>query len=351
MQAKQKRPANYTVVSRQRLIRQITSCWRTQALHAAVQLDLPDQLGSASCDVLTLAQACQCAPDGLERLLRALCALQVCSTRRDGRYALTDAGQSLRRYPPDGSASLRALAFWWGDAMWPMWGDLAYSVRTGQSARKRQTGTSNYAFLEKQPDVAALFHEAMQAMTALIASDVAQLDTWNAAKELVDVGGGNGTLALAIAESNPRLRVTVLDRIDAQPAVGTPFSGLVLTGRARFVVGDFFTEIPSGSDRYLLKSILHNWDDAGCSQILGTCAAAAAPGARLIVIERIRPDRLKATHHDEALARTDLNMLAGLGGRERSLPEFCDLLMRSGFEMISVSPTQHEFSVLEARRN
>jgi hypothetical protein len=351
MRAEQKQSAGRAAGPRQRLVRQITSCWRTQALHAAVQLDLPDQLASGNGDLRTLAEACECAPDGLQRLLRALCVLQVCRELRGGNYELTVAGQALRRTPPDGAASMRALALWWGGAMWPMWGDLAYSVRTGQSARKRQTGSTNYAFLDQQPDMASLFHESMQAMTALIAADVVQLATWHEVRTLVDVGGGNGTLAAALAAAHPQLHVTVLDRPDAEPADDTPFGKLTLQGRARFIAGDFFLALPEASDCYLLKSILHNWDDAACRRILASCAAAGARGARLLLVERIRSPRLRPTHHDEALARTDLNMLAGLGGRERSLAEFGDLVTGAGFEMTGVSLTQHEFSVMEARRS
>jgi O-methyltransferase domain/Dimerisation domain len=342
---------NAGITPRKRLVRQITSCWRTQALHAAVQLDLPDQLASGLVDLPELARACQCDLDGLQRLLRALCVLQVCRLQRSGHYKLTAAGQALCRIPRDGLPSLRALSMWWGDAMWPMWGDLAYSVRTGQSARKRQSGLKNYEFLDKQPDAAGLFHEAMQAMTALINEEVAQLVTWRGASRLVDVGGGNGSLAAALAEAHNQLKVVVLDRPDAEPSADTPFGRLAQAGRASFIAGDFFDVIPPNADRYLLKSILHNWDDASCLKILAACAAAAGPGTPLLLVERIRPDRFKSTSQDEALVRADLNMLAGLGGRERSRNEFDDLLTRSGFEVISVSPTRHEFSVIEARRN
>lgn len=350
MHTKEQRRPKGLAISRQRLVRQITSCWRTQALHVAVQLDLPDQLAQGHGDVLTLAQVCQCECDGLQRLLRALCVLQVCRERHDGRFELTTTGEALRRNPSDGSASLRALALWWGGAMWPMWGDLAYSVRTGLSARTRQTGSKNYSYLDKQPDVAILFHEAMQAMTAMIAEDVAQLDTWREARQLVDVGGGNGTLATALALAHPQLHVTVLDREDAKPAVDNPFSALALAGRANFIAGDFFDTTPVCADHYMLKSILHNWDDSACRKILAACAAAAAPGARLLLIERIRPERLKPTQHDEALVRTDLNMLVGLGGRERTLREFNALISQGGFEMVGVTKTQHEFSIIEAKR-
>ena len=336
--------------SRQQLIQQITSCWRTQALQVAVHLDLPDHLAAGRGDVQALAEACQCAPDGVHRLLRALCALQVCRERRDGCFELTAGGVALCREPADGAPSLRAMAMWWGGPMWHMWADLAYSVRTGRSARARQTGKSNYAFLDERPDEAAVFHEAMQAMTALISEEVARLPTWREAHELVDVGGGNGTLAAAVAVAHPQLNVTVFDRSDAERGARAMFKRRALAARARFVTGDFFAAVPPGADHYVLKSILHNWDDAACRRILDQCAGAAPRGARLLLVERVRPDRLRPTRRDEALARTDLNMLAGLGGRERSLSEFGALLGPAGFEITGASPTRHEFWVVETRR-
>ncbi|WP_201494541.1 methyltransferase [Rubrivivax sp. A210] len=335
---------------RLRLARQITACWTTQALHVAVQLDLPDRLVAGPQAAAALAEACTCSADGLRRLLRALCALQVCRERRDGRFELTAAGAALCRQPPDGSASLRGLVLWWGGPLWQLWGELGYSVQTGQSARARQTGAAHYDFLDGRPEAAAVFHDAMQAMTALIADDVAQLPTWAGVRSLVDLGGGNGTLAAAIAAAQPQLQFTVLDRADAEAGalavLGTP----ALVGRGQFVCGDFFAPLPPLADRYLLKSILHNWDDAACRRILARCAEAAGPGARLLLVERVSPARLRPGHRDEALARTDLNMLAGLGGRERTLAEFEALLRPAGFEVVGLSPTRHEFSVIEARR-
>jgi SAM-dependent methyltransferase len=319
-------------------------------LHAAVHLELPEHLAAGHGDVPTLAKACQCSSDGLHRLLRALCTLEVCSERRDGRFELTASGAVLCREPPDGAPSLRAMTMWWGGPMWPVWGDLAHSVRTGHSARERHTGMSSYAFLDARADIADMFHEAMHAMTVLVADEVAHLATWRDAREVVDVGGGVGALAAAIARANPRVRVTVLDRADAEPGARAMFARHSLAARARFVAGDFFSTVPADADRYLLKSILHNWDNAACARILARCAEAVPRGASLLLVERIRPNRLRRTSRDEALARTDLNMLAGLGGRERSLSEFSDLLGNAGFEITAVSPTRHEFCVVETRR-
>ncbi|MGY0194840.1 methyltransferase [Leptothrix sp. BB-4] len=347
------RPSGRRDEARARLVGQITACWRTQALNAAVLLDLPDRLASGWIDPETLARACDVDPDGLRRLLQALCVLQVCRQgrhRHEGRYRLTCAGQALCRAPADGSPSLRAMAMWWGGPLWPMWGELGYSVRSGRSARARLTGRSHYGFLDGQPAAATLFHAAMQALTTLVAGEVARLPLWQGAGTLVDVGGGIGTLGAAIAVAHPGLQLVVLDRADAAPGAQALFEQHALAERARFEIGDFFAAVPPGADRYLLKSILHNWDDDACRRLLARCAEAAPAGARLVVVERVRGERLGATPHDEALVRTDLNMLAGLGGRERGLAEFRDLLEAAGFEPVAVTPTRHEFSVIEARR-
>lgn len=333
---------------RQRLVQRITACWQTQALRVAVQFDVPNLLAGQPQDAATLAACCGCSADGLCRLLRALCVLEVCRERRDGRFELTATGELLRRDVPGGAPSLRAMALWWGGPMWPTWGDLGYSVRTGESARPRHTGAEHYAFLDQQPGMAELFHETMRALTNLIADEVAALEIWNGARDLIDVGGGTGELAAAIALAHSALRVVVLDRPDAGPAATTLFERRGISGRARFLPGDFFAGVPRGADCYLMKSILHNWDDGACNKILARCAEAARPGARLILVERLRPDRLKPGRQDEALARTDLNMLAGLGGRERSLAEFEALLTSHGFTITRTTPTRHEFSVIEA---
>ena len=337
--------------ARARLVQDITACWRTQALHAAVQLNLPDQLAAGPQTAAGLAAACQCEVDALRRLLRALCTLEVCAERPDDHFELTEAGMALCRQPRDGGPSLHALAAWWGGPMWPIWGDLAYSVRTGCSARERQTGHADYAFLaDAQPGMAALFHSAMQALTALVTADVARLPCWQGARSLVDVGGGTGELAAAVACAHPPLQVCVLDRADAMAGALAQFARHGLQSRARFVSGDFFVAIPPGADCYLLKSILHNWDDVACRRILARCAQAALPYARLLVVERLRPETMGSSRREQALARTDLNMLAGLGGRERSLAEFRALLEPAGFELLSVTDTAHEFSVIEAQR-
>jgi len=336
--------------ARERLLRHATACWSTQALGVAVEMDLPDRLGAGPATAANLAADCGAPAEALQRLLRALCALDVCREGSDGRFTLAAGGEALRRDPGAAGPSLRAIVQWWSGPMWSLWPELAYSVRTGHSARERRTGQPGYAFLDDQPEMAATFHQAMQAMTAMVADDIIALDVWRDAKQLVDVGGGNGTLAAAIASAHPHLHASILDRADAQGAADVLIHSRGIASRCRFVVGDFFVEVPAGLDVYLLKSILHNWDDAACARILSLCARASAPGAWVLLVERVRPQRLRPRQHDAGLARTDLNMLIGLGGRERTLEELAELLATAGFELKAVRPTAFEFSILVARR-
>lgn len=335
---------------RRQLIEHITACWSTQALRVAVALNLPDLLHEGPVDAPSLAARCGCNSDGLHRLLRALCTLDVCQERRDGCFELTPGGALLRRSTAGGANGLRALALWWGGPMWSTWGDLAYSVRTGESVRARQTGRGDYGFMDASPALAELFHEAMRAMTQLVAGDVARQAFWSEIRTVVDVGGGHGDLVAAVLEAHPHLQATVLDRLDAQDGAQRQLRDKGLATRARFQPGDFFQAVPSGADCYLLKSILHNWRDDDCLRILGCCARAAPAGARLLLVERIRSEWPSAGPRDRALARTDLNMLIGLGGRERTLAEYAHLLRATGFDVTAVSPAQHEFDLVEARR-
>ncbi len=332
------------------LVQHIVAGWRTQALHAAVTLGVPDALAGGAQSPASLADQLQCHADALQRLLRALCTLGVCRERADARYALTAAGRGLCTDPPEGTPSLRDLVRWWGGPLWPMWAELAYSVRTGRSAREKLTGDTNYGYMDGSTGVAATFHGAQQAVSSLVQHDLAGWPGWRHTKHVVDVGGGHGQVGLALAAAHAQLRVTLFDLPHAQAGAAARLQTPALSGRCRFEAGSFFERLPAGADVYLLKSILHNWDDAHCRSILHQCAVAASPSARLLIVERVRPERPGRSARDEAVVRTDLNMLAGLGGRERSEAEYATLLAEAGFGIRSCWPLSFEFSVIEADR-
>lgn len=226
--------------STRRLVQQIVSGWRTQAIHVAAQLKVADHLTQQPMDADDLAKVLCCSADGLARLLRAMCALGLCRQGTAGRFSLTPSGQLLRSEGSGGHASLRSLALWCGGANWPMWGELGYSVRTGASARERLTGDAHYAHLLKSAESAGIFHEAMRAMTALTVADVARHDTWHSASRLVDVGGGYGEIAVGILAAHPHLHATVFDLPHAQPGAKARIRATGLSDRCKFQSGSFF---------------------------------------------------------------------------------------------------------------
>jgi len=333
-----------------RLVRQIVSGWRTQAIHAAVQLGFPDHLAGKPLSPGELAAATDCSPGATARLLRALCVLGVCREGPDGRFRLTRAGRLLCVDGGGEGCSLRPLVAWWGGPLWPLWAELAYSVRTGESARERLMGDKHYRHLDRDAALADTFHGAMRAMTALIADEVVAWPGWRETATAVDVGGGHGQLLLAVLAAHTHVHGTVFDTATAQAGALAQIDDAGLAGRAGFVAGDFFDALPAGADCYVLKSILHNWDDDACAAILANCRRAAPGHARLLIVERLRPARLHECVADEGVARTDLNMLAGLGGCERTLEQYAALLDGAGFAVAGCWRTGFEFSLVEARR-
>lgn len=268
-----------------RLVESIVSCWRTQALHVTVRLGLPDALAPAPQPGPALAQALGCDADGLTRLLRALCSLGVC-TEDPGThcFTLTQAGRRLCREGGGAGPSLRALALWWGGPLWPVFGALEHSVRTGQSAHQQLTGQAGYSHLDQGDGSADLFHAAMQALTALVLDDLVRLPCWPRARHVVDVGGGHGPLALALLAAYPHLSACILDLPHAGPGARAQIAQAGLDRRCHFEAGSFFEALPCGADVYVLKSILHNWDDARCATLLARCREAAPAGATLLLV-------------------------------------------------------------------
>lgn len=150
---------------------------------------------------------------------------------------------------------------------------------------------------------------------------------------MVDVAGGVGHVLLAVLRQHAQLQGVVFDRPHAQSLATAAISRAALAARCRFVAGDFFQSVPAGADLYLLKSVLHDWDDAAALAILRRCREAMAPGARLSVVERLMPERILPSAPHRALARSDLNMLVGPGGRERSLAEYTELLAQAQLQV------------------
>jgi SAM-dependent methyltransferase len=221
-------------------------------------------------------------------------------------------------------------------------------VRTGQSARQLDGGSRGLTHLDADPAAAALFHRSMAAISHAVAAAAANTLDLAHARCVVDVGGGTGQLLAILLAQHAHLRGVLFDRPHALADAQAHLQQAGLGERCAVVGGDFFDAVPAGGDVVLLKSILHDWDDDDALRILRQCHGAMHASARLAVIERLLPQRLAALPAHRAMVRSDLNMLVGPGGLERSLAAYRDLLARSDLRVTRVSALTDHYSVVEA---
>ena len=247
--------------------------------------------------------------------------------RQRRRHALTGLGELLRE---DHQQSLRAWALLAGGVIWQRWAELDQSVRSGVSHRRRHGGDDGFDDLAHNPAAAAQFYRAMVDITRSIAGAVARAIDPEGVQRVVDVGGGGGELLAQGLATHPSLRGVLFDLPHGLDSAAAVLEQAGVAARCTRVAGSFFDGVPEGGDVYLLKSVLHNWDDERCAQILRHCRAALAPRGRVLAIERVVPDRIGTSARDRAVARSDLNMLVALSGRERRRSEFSALFEASG---------------------
>ena len=331
--------------SRARVLALINASWTTQAISAAVQLGLPQGLGDGPQSLLALAHRTSCHAPSLLRLLRALASVGVVVQAEDGRFALTEMGALLSI---DARGSLAAWAEFCGAYAWTAWGQLADCVRSGQSVRKRAGHADGFERLETDHAAAALFNRAMVSLTGSVATSVVDAVDFAGAQRIVDVGGGFGELLGAVLRAHPSMHGVLFDMAHATQAAGVVLREAGIAERCDVVTGSFFDAVPAGADAYLLKSILHDWDDDHCGLILAQCARAMRPHARLLIVERMMPERFSVSAHEQAIARSDLNVLIGTGGCERTHEQYCSLLEPAGLRPTGLLALSGGFSVLDA---
>ena len=331
---------------RAELLAMINASWTTQALAAAVELGLPALLVDGPRPATALAAAAGCDQGALLRLLRALTSLGVLNRTADDRFALTDLGNLLRSDVP---GSLAAMAEFCGTRMLDNWRQLSACVRSGLSARQATAGAeAAFAFLEGDSQAAMLFHRAMVALTAGVAGSFVNAIDLAWAARVVDVGGGHGELLAAVLSAHPSMQGLLFDLGHATTSARESLAASGVAERCEISTGDFFNEVPAGGDVYLLKSILHDWDDRHCAVILHNCRAAMHRKAKLFVIERLMPEHFSTSPHDQSIARSDLNMLVGPGGRERTEQQYRTMLAAGGLRMVTTVPLTGGFSACEA---
>jgi hypothetical protein len=316
--------------------------WVTQALYAAVRLRLADELAHGPLSADEVARRAGSDPDATFRVLRALAGQGVFTLRRDGRFALTGVGRSLR-WDADGSMA-PMIAMVGSPEHWQHWSDLHYSVTTGRTAVEKQRGMPIFDYLETNPEYAARFNDAMTGVSAIAIEAAVPAYDFSDRRLVVDVGGGHGALLTAVLRAAPDARGILFDLPSVADGARAAIAAAGLAQRCAVTGGSFFESVPAGGDAYLVKTVIHDWDDQQSLAILRTVRAAIAPEGRLLLFELVLP--AGAPPHPGLLL--DLEMLVHAGGRERTAAEYSELLAQAGFRQTRVIPTGGPMSIVEA---
>ena len=303
----------------------------SQVIHAAAALGLADLLGDESRTSDELAAATGADPRTLYRLLRALAALGIFREESGQRFTLSELGRPLRTDAPDSVAGWAVLI---GRPYYRhAWSHLVESVRAGENAFRLAYGMSVWEYRAQHPEEGAIFDAAMASSSRLVIDSLLAAYDFGRFGTIVDVGGGNGALLAALLAEYPKLRGVLFD----QPHV---VRGVDLGPRCEVVGGSFFEAVPDCGDAYVLKWIIHDWEDEESTAILRTIRRT---GGTVLVIERL----LGPPNEDPVGKLWDINMLVAPGGRERTLEEFAALFEAAGFRLAGSTSTASGMHVLE----
>ena len=317
---------------------------KTHALGVFAELKIADLLADGLRSTDDLAQAAGAHAPSLYRLLRVLAALDIVSEAGPGTFALTEAGQLLRSDTP---GSMRGIAAMFGGELHTRaWACLNHSVRTGEPAWDHVFGKPLFEYLQGDAESAAMFDEAMTSSSAAQAQAVVEAYDFAGIQRIVDVGGGHGTLLASILQRYPTLRGVLFELPQVAAGAGPRFEAAAVQDRVEVVSGDFLQNVAVSADAYIMKRIIHDWDDDRAARILSNCRAALAPGGRVLVVECVVDDSPESLFGK----LLDIEMLAlAPYGKERTADEFRALFAEAGLRLERIVDTPAPCKVIEGR--
>jgi hypothetical protein len=329
------------------LIEMIMGFRVTQLIYVAAKLEIADLLASGPQSSTALAKASGADERSLYRLLRALASLGIFAELEEARFALTPLAQLLRKGVP---GSMHGIALLYGDpVLWQAYGALLDVVQSGKTAFDTIHGVSFFTYLSEHPEVAQVFQEAMTSFSAPQINGILAAYDFGDARHVVDIGGGEGALLIAILERYPALQGTLFDlpatieRVRQRQAARSKDEAGAWA-RCTLAAGDFFQSVSPGGDLYLLKQVIHDWQDEQCITILRNCHTAMAGRGKLLVLERVIVPEGKGSE----AKLFDINMMVTAGGQQRSHAEFAALLAAAGFRLTQLIPTESPLTIVEA---
>ncbi|MGK8491565.1 methyltransferase [Nocardia asiatica] len=318
----------------------------SQVVGTAARLGLADHLGDTERSSAELAEITGTHPPSLARLLRALAALELVVETRPGVFRLGEAGMPLRTDRPDSQAA--AVLLFTDPALLDSWKLTEEAVRTGRPTFEGLYGMDFFGFLATQPELSERFNATMRQVSLPIAQLIPVSYDFARHHTVADIGGGDGTVLAQILRGAATLRGVLFDSATGVAEASSTLAAAGVAERCRIEAGDFFTAVPEGADAYVLKNILHDWDDERCLTILARCRAVIPEHGRLLVVESVLPEVVDTANPAPYL--TDISMLVNMGGQERTRLEYESLCRRAGFTVTAVHPTilPTSYSIIEA---
>jgi hypothetical protein len=320
----------------------ICGFWISQAIYVAAKLGIADMLQDGPKSAAVLAKQAEAHEPSLYRVLRTLASRAIFSEDSERLFALSPAAEWLRSDKP---GSLRPYAIMMGEHwVWRSVGEMLHSVRTGESGFEHVFGARTFDYYAEHPNAARFAVEGMSSRSAAENVAIVGAYDFSGISTIVDVAGGQGTLLSSILAANSNLRGTLFDMRHVVDAAGPLIMRAGFQERCHLAAGNFFDCVPAGADIYILKKVIHDWEDSDARTILGNCRRAMPKSSRLLLIELIIP----APGVPSFAKMLDLLMLAYAGGRERTVDEYRELLASAGFRLQHVIPTSSTVSIIEA---
>ncbi|MFZ1863213.1 MAG: methyltransferase [Polyangiales bacterium] len=320
----------------------VNDFWGAHIVYALAELELVDAFQSGSRPISDVASELEINEDLAYRLLRAATNLDVVREEPGRRFSLTPIGQALCKRENE---SFRDFIILMGRLGTRMWSRLADCVRQGRNAVEIETGQQPFEFLIGDENIRHVFNRAMTAVSSVAANALTAAYDFTPYSTIVDVGGGEGRLLSAILQAVPNARGLLFDLPEVVKDAPNVLQSLGVSSRCETVGGSFFESVPAGGDLYLMKAIIHDWNDENAQKILATVRRAMDRDSPLLLYEAVVPGPNKK-HFAKYL---DIEMIVMAGGRERTAEEYTALLDRAGFQLTRIIPTAGPASVIESR--
>ena len=317
--------------------------WMSQSVYAAAKLGLADLIGRGPQTAEQLAAATETNAAALYRLLRALASAGVFRENEKHQFEMTPVAERLRR---DRDDSQWALAIMSGEEHYASWGQVLYTLRTGKNAFEKIYGEPIFDWLSTHPEQAAVFDQAMVGVHGRETGAMLAAYDFSEIRVLADVGGGNGSVLRAILAQYPTLRGMLCDLPGVlERAAPLNAAAKEVSERLQAIPTNFFEAVPSGADAYLMRHIIHDWNDEQSLTILRNIRRVIPPTGRLLLIEGV----IQPGNDPDFTKLLDLNMMVIPGGKERTEAEYRELYAAAGFKLTQIVPTRVHVSVVEGR--